>query len=132
MYQHKVWDWDRPGNIIDDVMRINRARRENPALHEYANLRFHPIDNDHLIAYSKVTRDRSNVIVCIVNLDYTWPQSGWVDIPIHEWGISADQPYVVHDLLTDDRYTWRGNVNWVRLDPTVQQAHILRIEVPRF
>jgi starch synthase (maltosyl-transferring) len=132
MYQHKVWDWDRPGNIVDDVTRINRIRRDNPALHEYANLRFHPVDNDQLIAYSKITRDGSNVIVCIVNLDYTWPQAGWVDIPVGEWGISSDQPYVAHDLLTGDRFTWRGNLNWVRLDPGVQPAHILRIEVPRY
>jgi hypothetical protein len=38
----------------------------------------------------------------------------------------------VHDLMTDERFTWRGNANWVRLDPNVQPAHILRIEVPRY
>ena len=85
-----------------------------------------------LVAYGKVTRDHSNIIVCIVNLDYTWPQAGWVDVPVHEWGISADQPYMVHDLMTDERFTWRGTTNWVRLDPGVQAAHILRIEVPRY
>jgi len=131
MYQHKVWDWDRPGNIVDDVTRINRVRRENPALHEYDNLRFYACDNPQLIAYGKATRDRSNIVVCVVNLDYTWPQSGWVNVPVQDWGISSDQPYVVHDLLTDERFTWRGNANWVRLDPNVAVAHILRIEVPR-
>src|SRR5207302_5964173 len=40
MYQHKVWDWDRPGNIVDDVRRVNRIRRDNPALQLYSNLRF--------------------------------------------------------------------------------------------
>jgi len=132
MYQHKVWNWERPGNIIDEVTRVNRIRRENPALHEYTNLRFYRCDNDQLIAYGKTTRDRSNIIVCMVNLDYTWPQSGWVDVPLAEWGLSPDQPYVVHDLLTDERFTWRGNVNWVRLDPNVRPAHILRIEAPRY
>ena len=34
----------------------------------------------------------------------------------------------MHDLLSDERYTWRGNWNWVRLDPSVQPAHILRFE----
>jgi hypothetical protein len=33
--------------------------------------------------------------------------------------------------MTDERYAWRGNYNWVRLDPNVQPAHIFRIEVPR-
>jgi starch synthase (maltosyl-transferring) len=128
MYQHKVWDWDRPGNIIDDVTRINRIRRDNAALHLYDNLRFHTSDNDQLLVYSKATPDRRNVILCVVNLDPYWPQSGWLDVPASEWGISADQPYVVHDLMSDERFTWRGNWNWVRLDPSVRPAHILRVE----
>jgi starch synthase (maltosyl-transferring) len=128
MYQHKVWDWNRPGNIIDDVGRINRIRRDNFALHLYANLRFSASDNDQLLVYNKATPDGSNVIVCVVNLDPRWPQSGWVEVPANEWGIPADQPYVMHDLLSDERYTWRGNWNWVRLDPSVRPAHILRVE----
>jgi starch synthase (maltosyl-transferring) len=132
MYQHKVWDWDRPGNIIDDVTRINRIRRENPALHLYDNLRFHAADNDQLLVYTKATPDRSNIIACVVNLDAYWPQAGWVEVPAHEWGVPADQPYVVHDLLNDQRYTWRGNWNWVRLDPNAAPAHVLRVEIPRY
>ena len=128
MYQHKVWDWDRPGNIIDDVTRINRIRRDNPALHLYDNLRFHTSDNDQLLVYSKATPDGRNVIVCVVNLDPYWPQAGWLDVPAQDWGIAGDQPYVVHDLLSDERYTWRGNWNWVRLDPSLRPAHILRVE----
>jgi starch synthase (maltosyl-transferring) len=128
MYQHKVWDWQRPGNIVDDVARVNRIRRENPALHLYDNLRFHGSDNDQLLVYSKATPDGHNAIVCVVNLDPYWPQAGWVEAPVHEWDIPGDQPYVVHDLLSDERFTWRGNWNWVRLDPAVRPAHILRVE----
>ena len=131
MYQHKVWDWHRPGNIIEDVTRINHMRRNNPALQLYDNLRFVGSDNEQIIAYTKVTPNRDNVIVCIVNLDPYWPQSAWIEVPAHEWGVSGDQPYVVHDLMNDERYTWRGNYNWVRLDPHVQPAHVFRIEVPR-
>ena len=132
MYQHKVWDWNRPGNIVDDVTRINRIRRENAALQEYDNLRFHVTDNDQLLAYSKISADLKNIIVCIVNLDSFWPQAGWIDVPSDEWGIPWDQPYVVHDLFSDQRFTWRGSHNWVRLDPGVQPAHILRVEVPQY
>jgi starch synthase (maltosyl-transferring) len=132
MYQHKVWDWDRPGNIIDDVTRINRIRRENPALQLYDNLRFFASDSDQLLVYGKATPDRTNIIVCVVNLDPFWPQAGWLSVPVDEWGLRPDQPFVVHDLLTDQRYTWRGGSNWVRLDPGVQPAHIFRVEVPHY
>jgi len=131
MYQHKVWDWDRPGNIVDDVTRINQIRRDNPALHLYDNLRFMSSDNQQVLAYSKATPDASNVIMCVVNLDPFWAQSTWLDVPVHDWGIVGDQPYVVHDLLTDQRYTWRGSSNWVRLDPHVQPAHVFSVEIPR-
>jgi starch synthase (maltosyl-transferring) len=132
MYQHKVWDWDRPGNIVEDVRRINRIRRDNPALHLYDNLRLFSCDNDQLLVYGKATSDGSNVILCVVNVDPFWPQSGWLDVPVHEWGIDGEQAYAVHDLLTDERFTWRGNRNWVRLDPNAQPAHIFRVEVPRY
>jgi starch synthase (maltosyl-transferring) len=132
MYAHKVWDWGRPGNIVDDVTRINQVRRENPALQLYDNLRFYPSDNDQLLVYGKASADRRNIIVCVVNLDPFWPQSGWVTVPLQDWGLGADQQYVMHDLLSDDRFTWRGGSNWVRLDPNVRPAHIFRVEVPHF
>ena len=30
-YEYKVWDWDRPGNIKEDIAVLNRFRRNNPA-----------------------------------------------------------------------------------------------------
>jgi starch synthase (maltosyl-transferring) len=132
MYQHKVWDWDRPGNIVDDVARINRIRRGNPALQLYDNLRFCATDNDQLIAYFKATPDRSNIVLCVVNLDPFWSQSGWLQVPLEDWGIGPDQPYVMDDLFSGQRFTWRGNSNWVRLDPSQQPAHLFRVEIPRY
>jgi starch synthase (maltosyl-transferring) len=82
--------------------------------------------------YSKATPDNSNIILCVVNLDPFWPQAGWLDVAIDQWGIGPDQPYVVHDLMTDERFTWHGRYNWVRLDPHWQPAHVFRIEVLRY
>lgn len=58
-YQYKVWDWDRPGNIRDDVRAINAIRRGNPALHEFENLRVHEADDDNVLFYGKMTLDRA-------------------------------------------------------------------------
>src|SRR5207244_6261584 len=84
MYQHKVWDWDRPGNIVDDVRRVNRIRRENPALQLYDNLRFCGSDSSEISAYYKATPELSNIIVCAANLDPFRTQSAGLADPADE------------------------------------------------
>jgi len=39
----------------------------------------------------------------------------------------ADQPYQVHDLLSGQRYVWRGPRNYVMLDPQRAPAHVFRL-----
>ncbi len=55
-YEYKVWDWDRPGNIKRDVAILNRFRRDNPALHELANLRFLDCPDPNIVVYAKADR----------------------------------------------------------------------------
>jgi starch synthase (maltosyl-transferring) len=125
-YEIRRWDINDPASLAPFISRLNRARRENPALQQDRTLRFHRIDNDHLIAYSK--RSDSNIILTVVNLDPKWAQAGWVQLPLHEWKIGHDQRFVVRDLLTDVTYNWRGEWNFVELDPNKIPAHVLRIE----
>ena len=103
---------------------VNRARRENPALQSNRNFRAQATDNDQIIAYSKRTDDNSNIVLTIVNLDHRYTQSGWLDVGLDDWGIAPDEPYQVHDLLTDSRYTWQGARNFIKLNPNVMPAHV--------
>jgi starch synthase (maltosyl-transferring) len=64
----------------------------------------------------------------IANLDSTHSQSGWVELDLDVLGIDSDAPYIVHDLLSDERYEWKGQRNFVILDPAVTAAHLFRIE----
>ena len=48
-----------------------------------------------------------------------------------DWDIFCAQVVERDDLLTDQRYTWRGSLNWVRMDPHVQPAHVFSVEIPR-
>ena len=41
--------------------------------------------------------------------------------------LDAEQPYQVHDLLSDQRYIWRGRYNYVMLDPQRAPAHVFRL-----
>jgi len=126
-YELKYWDWDRDGNLKDFIARVNKIRRENEALQTTWNLRFYEVDNEYLIFYGKANRDFSNIILVVVNLDPAHTQSGWVKVPIQEFGIPADQPYLVHELLSDDKYIWHGEKNFVELNPHVSPAHIFLV-----
>lgn len=126
-YEYKVWDWDRPGNIKPYVTQLNLMRRENPALHELDNLRFYHAENDHILCYGKHTPDWTNFVFCCVNLDPHRPHDSFVYVPIRELGIGEDEEYDVRDLVTGQVWRWRGSRNYVRLDPEVEPAHIIRI-----
>ena len=126
-YELKQWDIESPNSLKDFIARVNGIRRGNPALQSDLSLRFHSIDNDQLICYSKRTEDLSNVILIVVNLDYRYKQSGWVDLSLEELGLDHGQPYKVHDLLADATYRWQGSRNYVELDPQKIPAHIFRI-----
>jgi starch synthase (maltosyl-transferring) len=126
-YEIKFWDIDRSNSLKDFIARVNRIRKENPALQGDTNLRFHAIDNEKLICYSKNTEDLSNIILVVVNLDPHYTHSGWVDLPLNELGLDSTQPYQVHELLSDARYLWQGSRNYVELNPNISPAHILRV-----
>lgn len=123
-FQVRVWDLARPDSLAGLCTRVNRIRRDNPALHHDRNLVFFAIDNDQLIAYGKHTDDRSNIVVAVVNLDPYHLQSGWLELPLEHLGLDPQMPYQVHDLLSGARFLWHGPRNYVRLDPQALPAHL--------
>jgi starch synthase (maltosyl-transferring) len=126
-YEIKNWDIARPDSLKDFITRVNQIRRENPALHSDWSLRFHEVDNEQLICYSKRTDDLSNVILVVVNLDPHYTQSGWVKFPLEELGIDPQKPYQMHDLLSDARYLWQGSRNYIELNSQIVPAHVFRM-----
>jgi starch synthase (maltosyl-transferring) len=126
-YQVRYWDLDAPGNLRTFVARINAIRRDNPALHIDRRLQFVPTDNDQVIAYLKTTPDNANVILTVVNLNPHYTQSAWVRVPFWDVSLGNGEQYQVHDLISDARYLWTGESNFVQLDPNACPAHIFRI-----
>jgi starch synthase (maltosyl-transferring) len=126
-YQLRHWTLQQPDSLWSLIARINRIRRENTALQADSALHFCKIDNDQLIAYLKVDLSSSNVILTVVNLDPHQPQSGWIDLDVTALKFDPEQPYQVHDLLSDQRYIWRGQHNYVLLDPRRAPAHVFRL-----
>jgi starch synthase (maltosyl-transferring) len=126
-YEIRAWDLARPDSLAPFVARVNQVRRDNPALHANDSLRFLRIDNERLIAYMKTTPALDNVIVCVVNLDPHHVQSGWLTLDPVALGLQPQAPYQVHDLLTDARFLWHGERNFVQIDPQRAPAHVFRL-----
>jgi starch synthase (maltosyl-transferring) len=128
-YEIRVRDWNAPGNLNAEITEINRARRDNRALQLYSNLSFHTSENDQMLFYVKTAEDFGgrNDIMVIVNLDPHRIHETSVHVPLDLLRLDPSSPYDVEDLLTGARYTWRGERNYVRLDPAVQVAHVLRV-----
>ena len=124
-YQYKVHNWKGPG-IQDFVRRVNTARQEHAALQEYDNLDFHYCANDQLMVYSKKTGE--DVILCVCNMDMDNVQEGMVELDMAKLGLEQDAFFFLKDLITDESYVWRGNKNFVRLDPAKAPGHLLVIK----
>jgi starch synthase (maltosyl-transferring) len=137
-YQFRQWDWDRPGHIKELIARVNQIRRAEPSLQHDWTLQFHTTDNRSLVAYSKTALPDvlhsdahppdGHALLVVVNLDPHRMQEGFVQVPLERLGLSAETAasYAVRDLLDDRVYEWRGERNYVRFEPGVRQAHILK------
>jgi starch synthase (maltosyl-transferring) len=126
-YELKARDWDAPGNIVDLVTALNRLRHEHRALQGYTNLRFYPADDPNVLFYGKMTPDRTDVVLVAVNLDPFAAHAAWLEIPTPEMGFAADQPYRLHERLTDTWQDVRGPRLRVTLDPQQQPAVVFAV-----
>ena len=126
-YQLQHWNLEQADSLWPLIARVNRIRRENPALHSDRSLSFCSIDNPQLIAYLKHDPASDNTILTVVNLDPHHAQSGWLDLDLTLLDIDADSVFQVHDLLSDQRYQWRGARNYVLLEPWRMPAHVFKL-----
>ncbi|MEO8880886.1 MAG: alpha-1,4-glucan--maltose-1-phosphate maltosyltransferase [Gemmatimonadaceae bacterium] len=127
-YQIRVRDWTAPGNLNAEIKLLNAIRRDNSALQRMDNLTFRDSENPQVLFFTKTAPGWRNDLLIIANLDPARAQETVVTGPLAELGLDGDTPYVVEDLLTGARYSWRGARNYVRLDPNLQPGHILRLQ----
>jgi starch synthase (maltosyl-transferring) len=124
-YQIRQWDLNRPDSLAELLGRLNHIRRTNPALQHDRSLTFHGVDNPSVVCYSKTLGD--NAILVAVNTDPHHTQWANLDLDLSALGLTGDQPFQAHDLLTNARYRWQGNRAVVGLDPGTLPAHVFAI-----
>jgi starch synthase (maltosyl-transferring) len=126
-YEYKVWDWDRPGNIKDDILSVNRFRRENPAMRQFLNLRFLDCGEPNIIAYAKTAAEPPNVVVVIVNLDPHAVHEGEVELPLTALRLGVEDEFAAEEALSGTVWRLRGARQRFRLDPESSPALIFRL-----
>jgi starch synthase (maltosyl-transferring) len=126
-YELKARDWDQPGSLAPLVTRLNAIRNAHPALQRLGGTHFHHAGKDALLVYSRRSADGGDVLLCVVNLDPHHWQEDTLYLDLGELGLSHDTPYVAHDLLSDQRFTWHGPSPYVRLDPLEAPGHVLHL-----
>jgi starch synthase (maltosyl-transferring) len=124
-YQLVSRDFNAPGNLKQDIARLNRIRRENPALQTLPNLEFVRSDYEGILAYRRFAP--GNEILVVVNLDPHAGHETMLDVPVDRMGIGENEAYEVFDLLGGSRWVWRGRRNYVKLDPSERVAHVFRV-----
>lgn len=144
-YELKPRDWSQAEviGISTLLRRLNEVRRAHPALRQLRDLTVHPTTNDQVLAFSRRVRaehlagtghpgSQDDVVLVVVNLDPWATQEATVLLDVDALGLTRpedveDQPFfVVHDELSGAAYPW-GAHPYVRLDPQVQVAHLLRV-----
>ena len=110
------------GDLLPLFKSLNDARRANPALQRLGPIAFLETHNDNLIAFAKQRAGNTVIVVC--SLDPQHAQEGVCIVP-YELGLPP--VYEVTDLITGERYEWRLGRNYVRREPPLALAHVLRV-----
>lgn len=125
-YQLKSWNLCQPHSLATLIKQINQLRQDHPALQTVQGLRFHPIDNDHLLCYSKQSADGRDRLLILVNLDPTQAQKGELELPV-DFITGEKKSYTARELLRNHRHVWHDSKQTLEI-PTELPAYILQME----
>lgn len=128
-YEIKRYDWKHTNRMTDIISIINRTRKEHAALQTTWNIRFCAVGNDNLLAYLKYTDDLRDLILVVVNLDQHSRQQGYVQLPLDLLAMNMPVNVKLHDVMTDERYTWTQEWNYVELDPYKMPFHLFELNI---
>ena len=116
-YEIRPRDYNAPGNIIEEISKLNRIRNSHPALQSHLGLRFYPAHNEQIIFYGKPLPAEGDLVLAAVSLDPFHVQEATIEVPLWEWQLPDDASANVHDLMRDTVSTWHGKLQRIRLDP---------------
>jgi starch synthase (maltosyl-transferring) len=129
-FQLRPRDWkaaEAAGESLAPFLaKLNAVRKVNPALHWLRNLRFHHVDNEAILCWSKRDADTGNIVLVVCSLDSHNVQWGNTTVDMPGLGFDWHERFTVRDELTGATFDW-GQHNAVRLDPYLEPAHVFTV-----
>lgn len=116
-YQLRPRNWHAPGNIVAEIARLNRIRRDNPALQTHLGFQAYHAWNDNILYFGKRTEDLSNFILVAVSLDPFNAQECHFELPLWEFGLPDEAVTQGEDLMNGHTWQWYGKTQWMRIEP---------------
>lgn len=136
-YQMRVWDWQRPGNIIAEITALNRIRRTNAALQSHLGIQFCDSSDDSVLCFLRFlpqpagsTRLGENVVLVAICLDPFHARETTFSLPLWQLGLPDDGTLAIDDLLHGNHFTVQGTRQQLRLDPAGLPYVIWRLQAP--
>jgi len=132
-YQLRPRDYEgalRDGRSLAPYLaHLNAIRRAHPALQQLRNLRFHHVDNDAIMSFSKRDEETGNTVLVVVTLDPYFAVEGTTSLDLPALGFDWHDRFAVHDQMSGGTATYEwGQHNYVRLDPHVEPAHVFVVQ----
>ena len=127
-YELKTWNWNQYSRIGEIITRVNKIRKQNPALQTTWNIDFAETTSDQIICFTKTDKKSGNRLIIAANLDPYNTHGAHVKLPLEKLGLKPGEQYIVRDLLSGDKYRWQDEWNYVQLNPYEMPAHVLRVE----
>jgi starch synthase (maltosyl-transferring) len=126
-YRIKVRDWDKPGNIKPYIGDLNRARRQNAALQQTANLSFIPVEDGNVIAFVKESVNQTNSVVAAIALSREVHEF-WLPLGDIQVGMADDRRNVaaLENVSTGERCPLEWGGIRLRIDPAHDPVLLFR------
>jgi len=130
-YEIKVRDWHTPGNISEYIGRLNKIRKENPALLQMRNFQFAQVDDEDVIGFVKESEARDNAVAVAVALSGHGPRQFWFHFGDLEIGPDHARRRVasIENLITGERHQLEWGGVRLRIDQAQDPALLFRCHV---
>jgi starch synthase (maltosyl-transferring) len=125
-YELKFRNWHKPGNIAGYIGRLNRIRRENPALLQTRDFRFAQVDDEEVIGFVKESVTRDNAVAAAIALSGHGPRQFWFHFGDIEIGPERRRVASVENLVTGERHLIEWGGLRLRIDQAQDPALLFR------